>query len=78
MIVTTSYGNPKQLNKKKVSFKFEGIQKGTYGIRCFQDENGNGKLGKGMFGPKEPWGMSWQGDKPAKWPKFKHIAFNVN
>jgi len=69
--------NKKDLKKKSVSFKFKGIQSGTYGIRCFQDENGNGKLDKGMFGPKEPWGMSWQGDKPAKWPKFKHIAFKV-
>lgn len=66
-----------EIDKKKVTFKFIGIQPGIYGIRCFQDVNGNGKLDKGMFGPKEPWGMSWQGEKPAKWPKFEHIAFEV-
>ncbi len=67
-----------QIKKKKVSFKFEGIQPGIYGIRCFLDVNGNAKLDKGIFGPKEPWGMSWQKGKPAKWPKFEHIAFEVN
>ena len=48
----------KNLNAKKVSYKFEGIKPGIYGIRCFQDVNGNKKLDKGMFGPKEPWGMT--------------------
>jgi uncharacterized protein (DUF2141 family) len=63
--------------QRNVSFTFNGIQPGIYGIRCFQDVNDNGKLDRGLFGPKEPWGMSWQGDKPAKWPKFKHISFEV-
>ena len=67
-----------ELKMKKVSFRFEEVGAGTYGIRCFQDVNGNGKLDKGLFGPVEPWGMSWQGSKPAKWPKFEHIAFEVN
>ena len=67
-----------ELQKKNVSFKFEDVKSGTYCIRCFQDVNGNGKLDKCLFGPKEPWAMSWQGEKPAKWPKFKHVAFEVN
>jgi uncharacterized protein (DUF2141 family) len=66
-----------EFEKKKVAFKFKEIPPGTYGIRCFQDVNGNGKLDKGLFGPKEPWGMSWQGNKPDKWPKFAYIAFEV-
>ena len=58
-------------------FSFDNVEAGTYGIRCFQDKNGNGKLDKGIGGPAEPWGMSWQGDKPKKWPRFSHIAFEV-
>ena len=68
---------PDEVQKKKVPFKFEGLQQGTYGVRCFQDVNGNGKLDKGLFGPSEPWGMSWQREKLSRWPKFEHIAFEV-
>lgn len=56
--------SPDEVQKKKVPFKFEGLQQGTYGVRCFQDVNGNGKLDKGLFGPSEPWGMSWQRESP--------------
>ena len=68
----------KEIKEKKVTFKFTNIPPGKYGIRCFVDEDGNEKLNKGMFGPSEPWGMSWQGKRPLGWPKFKHIAFDVN
>ena len=68
----------KEIKERKVSFIFIDIPPGRYGIRCFLDVDGNEKLNKGMFGPSEPWGMSWQGKKPLGWPKFKHIAFNVN
>ena len=68
----------KEIKEKKVSFIFVDIPPGKYGIRCFLDEDGNEKLNKGIFGLSEPWGMSWQGKRPFGWPKFKHIAFNVN
>lgn len=64
--------------EKRVKYKFEGLGKGEYGIRCYQDNNDNGKLDKGLFGPKEPWRMSWKKGKPAKWPKFKHISFDLD
>ena len=53
---------PKQedITKKKIPFIFKDVKTGTYGIRCFQDLNGDGKLNRGMFGPSEPWGMSWK------------------
>ena len=70
--------NEKEMANKVVQFSFEGVQSGTYGIRCFQDTNGDGKLNKGVFGPSEPWGMSWKNEKPAKWPSFDGIAFDVN
>ena len=66
-----------EIKKNRVAFRFEDVAPGVYGLRCFQDVNGNGILDKGVFGPKEPWGMSWQGDKPARWPKFKHICFEI-
>lgn len=69
---------PKDLVNQIVSFSFQKVKSGTYGIRCFQDVNGDAKLNKGMFGPSEPWGMSWKDEKPAKWPSFKAIAFEVN
>ena len=59
------------------SFRFEAVKSGIYGIRCFQDTNGNGKLDRGLFGPKEPWGMSWNAEKPSKWPRFANVSFSV-
>ncbi|MBW2180120.1 MAG: DUF2141 domain-containing protein, partial [Deltaproteobacteria bacterium] len=50
--------NEKEKGNKIVRFSFKGVQRGTYGIRCFQDTNKDTKLNKGMFGPSEPWGMS--------------------
>ena len=67
----------REIQDKKVPFTFTDISPGIYGIRCFLDEDGNGKLNRGAFGPAEPWGMSWQGEKPLGWPKFKSIAFHV-
>jgi hypothetical protein len=58
-------------------FIFSGIEAGAYGIRCYQDTNGNGELDRGLFGPKEPWGMSWQGQRPRKWPRWSNFSFEV-
>jgi len=66
-----------ELADGSVRFSFEGIRASTYGIRCFQDVNGDGKLNKGMLGPSEPWGMSWKDARPARWPRFDSIAFDV-
>lgn len=67
----------KDIAKKKMAFKFSNIKDGIYGIRCFQDQNGDGKLNRGMFGPSEPWGMSWKDEKVTRWPRFDKIAFRV-
>ena len=32
---------------------------------------------RGLFGPKEPWGMSWREAKLFKIPNFDDIAFSV-
>jgi uncharacterized protein (DUF2141 family) len=64
-------------NGKKINYRFKKVPKGKYGIRCFLDTNGNKKLDKGMFGPSEPWGMSWKKEKPSGYPKFNDISFTV-
>jgi uncharacterized protein (DUF2141 family) len=59
-----------------VAFAFT-VPRGTYGIRCFLDVNGNGGLDRGLFGPMEPWGMSWRVRRPAGFPRFVDISFAV-
>lgn len=61
-----------------VPFQFEGLAAGRYGIRVYIDTNGNGELDRGLFGPKEPWGMTWQVEKLFRVPNFPDIAFNVS
>ncbi len=53
------------------------ISYGMYGIRCFLDKNGNGKLDSGLFGPTEPWGMSFKNGRPFGMPSFNDICFEV-
>ena len=36
------------------------------------------KLDRGLFGPSEPWGMSWQGEPKKGIPRFSDIAFYVD
>jgi uncharacterized protein (DUF2141 family) len=43
----------------------------------FIDTNGNEKVDRGLFGPSEPWGMSWQEKRVARIPRFKDIAFQL-
>lgn len=69
---------PKEIKKGRVSFTSKDVPPGTYGIKCFQDVNGNKKLDKGLFGPKEPWG-NYRSVRPFfRGPKFEEIAFEVD
>jgi len=70
--------NPEDMKKGRASFSFEGVPKGTYGIRCFQDVNGTGKMEKGMFGPKEPWGTYRPARPMFRAPRFDEISFEVD
>ena len=68
---------PVDVDKGKTSFTFQNVPRGTYGIQCFQDVNGNGKLDTGIFGPKEPWG-NYRPKRPTfRAPKFEEIAFRL-
>jgi len=69
---------PEDIKKGRAPFSFEGVPKGTYGIRCFQDVNGTGKMEKGMFGPKEPWGTYRPARPMFRAPRFDEISFEVN
>lgn len=60
-----------------LTFKFTNIPKGVFTLKCFQDVNGNGKLDKGMFGPKEPWYLSWNGEKRFP-PRWEDINFTLD
>lgn len=64
--------------QEKVPFEFKNIPSGAYVIQVFQDTNGNGKFDMGMFGPKEPWGMSMLTKKPRfRGPKLEEVKFEV-
>jgi len=60
-----------------IKYSFSNIPAGTYGIRIFQDLNSNGKLDKGLFGPSEPWDLSWTENKKII-PEFKDISFYLS
>jgi uncharacterized protein (DUF2141 family) len=65
------------LDSGTVPFAFQNIPAGRYGIRVFIDTNDNGKLDRGLSGPREPWGMSWQEKRISRIPRFKDIAFQL-
>jgi len=64
-------------DKSEITFNFKNVKSGKYAIRCFQDENDNGKLDKGLFGPTEPYGFSWKYKKTFPFD-FDDVAFIVN
>lgn len=65
-----------ELLKKYVNFKFENVPSGVYAIKCFQDTNGNTKLDKGLFGPREPWG-TYLKKRGSGRPSFKKVSFEI-
>lgn len=54
------------------------VEPGEYAVAVFHDENGNGKMDKGMFGiPKEPYGFSNNFRPKMSAPKFSDCQFTV-
>ena len=66
-----------EVSSDLIPYEFSDIPKGVYAIRCFQDKNGNRKLDKGIFGPKEPWALTWNGKKRFP-PRFEDISFTLD
>ncbi|MFQ3620322.1 MAG: DUF2141 domain-containing protein, partial [Spirochaetales bacterium] len=64
--------------EKRFVFQFSGLQAGEYAIVAFQDKNGNGILDLGLFGPTEPWDMSFVTNRPRfRAPRFRDASFRV-
>lgn len=71
-------GNENTIGPSKVTFSFRQVPAGTYAIICYLDANGNGKLDSSLFGPTEPWGMSFRGNRPRfRAPRFEDASFMV-
>jgi len=68
--------NPER--RSTLSFSFHDVPPGTYAIVGFLDTNGNSKLDTGLFGPTEPWGMSFRASRPLfRAPRFEEVSFTV-
>lgn len=65
-------------NQKLIEFYFRDIPKGKYGIRCFLDMNGNGKLDFKLFSAREPWEMSWKNKRKSGILSFSDYSFIVD
>ena len=61
----------------KISFKFDGIQKGTYGIVSFQDVNKNRKVDFENYCPNEPWGSYKESDPTITSIDWNSIKFDL-
>ncbi len=59
-------------------FRFDAIPPGRYVLRAFQDENGDGRLNLGPFGPREPVGMYRWPERMRIPPRFEASAFAVD
>jgi uncharacterized protein (DUF2141 family) len=63
---------------QSVTWKFDDVPHGDYGIAVFHDENKNGKMDKNFLGmPLEPYGFSNNARVtfgPPKWDKSKFVV----
>jgi uncharacterized protein (DUF2141 family) len=57
---------------------FSGLPMGTYAITVLHDENDNGKLDKGLFGPTEGWGVSRDARPMLRAPTFDECKVVVD
>jgi uncharacterized protein (DUF2141 family) len=60
-----------------VSFKFDNVQKGTYGIVTFQDINKNRMVDIENYCPKEPWGTYKESDPTDTCIHWNKIKFDL-
>jgi uncharacterized protein (DUF2141 family) len=66
---------PGDIKAGSVAYSFE-LKPGTYTVSAYEDENENGKIDMGAFGPKEPSGFyrkftAWRA------PKFEDVKFEL-
>ncbi|MFN7055460.1 DUF2141 domain-containing protein [Hyphomonas sp.] len=59
--------------------RFEDLAPGVYGVRIYQDVNGNGELDRGAMGlPKEPYGFSNDAQVRFGPPGWRDVSFEVS
>jgi uncharacterized protein (DUF2141 family) len=67
------------ITEKKASCEFSGIERGTYAVSVFQDENSNGKLDTNFLGiPREGVGASNDARGHMGPPKFDAAQFQFS
>lgn len=67
-----------ELRRGRVKFEFKDVPAGTYALRSFQDENGNGLLDTHFLGaPLEPWGMHRPSRPVMRAPRFDEVSFDL-
>ena len=65
-----------QIINGKATHDFKGVLFGEYAVTVYHDENGNGKLDKGLFGkPLELYGFSNNARGIISRPDYKKAAF---
>lgn len=75
-------GEEKPAKEGPMEFVFDGLPEGNYGVWAHHDEDGDGKLKKGLLGrPEEPYGFSNDSGKmfgPADWKDAEvHLSKNA-
>jgi uncharacterized protein (DUF2141 family) len=68
LVIKTNY------DRTSVDFEFPNLPAGEYAITCFQDVNRNGRVDKWPWGPREPWGFSWNSEMKFP-PTFDQVSF---
>jgi uncharacterized protein (DUF2141 family) len=57
---------------------FPNVKPGTYAVAGYHDENGNGKLDMGLFGPTEGWFASRDARGLLSAPSFDDAKFKFS
>ncbi len=65
------------VTSSSMTFSFNGVPNGTYGVAVYHDENSNGKMDRNWYGtPKEGYGASNDATGTFGPPKFKDAKFD--
>lgn len=63
---------------ESLPYMFTNLSAGEYAIKCFLDEDGNGKLDKNIFGaPTEPYGFFRDIRFKMRAPKWEELKFKL-
>ncbi len=65
------------VERRSLAFRFADLAPGRYALKAFQDENGNGRIDIGVFGPKEPWSTYRLARPKLRPPRFDEMAFEA-